>query len=215
MKRAASRDCGRQGGGRAEPRPVVFLDRDGTLIADVGYLARPEQIRILPGVREGLRALRACGFCLVVLTNQSAVARGYIREKDLERLHAELRARLAKEGARIDAFYYCPHHPDEGSAPYRTACDCRKPAPGLAARAAADLGLALERAYVIGDKPLDMELAARIGAPGVLISTEKLAGEGNFGDNRVPAGARFVAADFREAADWVVRAWREREGRNR
>lgn len=191
---------------------MAFLDRDGTLIADVGYLRHPEQIELLPGVVEGLRALRECGLCLVVLTNQSAVARGYLEEPQLERIHEELRARLAREGAGVDAIYYCPHHPSEGRAPYRVACDCRKPAAGLAARAAVELSLSLERAYVIGDKPLDMELAARIGARGVLISPEKLAAGENFGDNRAPGGAAFVAADFRDAAGWVVRDWRKAEG---
>ena len=153
-----------QGGQRA-----VFVDRDGTLIRDVGHLCRPEQVEILPRVPEALRLVRDAGFKVVVVTNQSVIARGRLTEDQLAEIHRQLVHRLAELGGQVDGVYYCPHHPTEGLGSYRPLCDCRKPNTGMIRRAAAELGLAVSRSYVVGDQLTDMELAARSGAKGVWI----------------------------------------------
>ena len=182
------------GGGN---RPAVFLDRDGTLIREVGHLHRRNQIEVLPRVAEAIRLLRAGGFCLVVVTNQSAVARGLLTEEELGRIHEEMTARLEKAGAHLDGIYYCPHHPTEGNGVYRRACDCRKPNAGMIVKAAADLALDLSRSYVVGDQDIDMELAERVGAKGV-----RIAEEGTKDDSAVLKHP--VVADLWQAAQWIL-----------
>ena len=144
--------------------PAVFVDRDGTLIREVGYLCRIEQIDVLPGVPEGLRLLHRHGLRVAMVTNQSAVARGFITEEGLYQIHQEIERRLAREDTFLDGIYYCPHHPTEGAEPYRVVCRCRKPNIGLVEKACTDLGVIANGSYVIGDQPSDMELADRIGA---------------------------------------------------
>jgi D-glycero-D-manno-heptose 1,7-bisphosphate phosphatase len=184
------------GGALPSGKPAVLVDRDGTLIRDPGYLTRIEQIEVLAGVAEALRLLKRHELTVAVVTNQSAVARGLVTERELAQIHREIERRLARSGARVDAIYYCPHHPSEGRSPYRRACECRKPSPGLALRAAADLDLDLGRSYVVGDKPIDMELASRIGARGLLIVAE--------GDvAKRPEGAVAVS-DLLAAAERIV-----------
>jgi D-glycero-D-manno-heptose 1,7-bisphosphate phosphatase len=153
----------------AKLQPAVFLDRDGTLIREVGYLCRPDQIELLDGVAAAIRALRDGGFKTVMVTNQSAVARGWLSEAELKHIHRLLLDKLAQQGALLDAIYYCPHHPSEGIDGYRLACDCRKPNPGMIHRAANDLALAPNRSYVVGDQNVDRELALRVGATPVLV----------------------------------------------
>ncbi|HEY2989789.1 MAG TPA: HAD family hydrolase [Candidatus Binatia bacterium] len=174
----------------------VLVDRDGTLIRDVGYLSRLEQMEFLPRVPEAIRLLGRHGFKIAVVTNQSGVGRGLLNEEELERIHRELENRLAAAGARVDRIYYCPHHPTEAFGGYRIACDCRKPDIGLARRAAAELSLDLTRCYVVGDQPTDMELAARIGARGIWLQNQR--------PQRAIAGASLVAPDLWEAAHWIV-----------
>ena len=143
-------------------KPAAFLDRDGTLMSEEGFVGSPDRIRVLDGVPEALRLLDEAGFERGVVTNQSGVARGFFEEADVELVHRELSARLAAAGASIDAYYYC-HHLDEG-------CDCRKPLPGMARRAAAERGLDLKRSVVFGDRGTDMALAAALGVPGILVN---------------------------------------------
>jgi D-glycero-D-manno-heptose 1,7-bisphosphate phosphatase len=176
---------------------AVFVDRDGTMIREVGHLYRQDQLEILPGVPAGLRLLRDKGYKVVVVTNQSVVARGRLTEAVLAEIHGELLRRLARAGAEVDGLYYCPHHPSEGFAPYKMICDCRKPNTGLIRRAAAELGLVVEHSYVIGDQSTDMELAARSGAKGIWIAagTERTA---------LPSGANHVVQSLWEAARWIA-----------
>jgi D-glycero-D-manno-heptose 1,7-bisphosphate phosphatase len=172
----------------------VLVDRDGTMIRDVGYLRRLEQVELLAGVPEAIRLLGERGLKVAVITNQSAVGRGLLQEEELRHIHHELEERLAAGGARVDGFYYCPHHPTEAFGSYRIACACRKPNAGLAERAAAELRLDLKRSYVVGDQATDMELAERIGARGILIrNRESAAGDG-----------RVAVKDLWEAANWIV-----------
>jgi D-glycero-D-manno-heptose 1,7-bisphosphate phosphatase len=175
----------------------VLLDRDGTLIRDVGHLSRLEQVEILPRVAEAIRLLSDRRLKVAVITNQSAVGRGLLTEEELGRIHQELADRLAAAGARIDGIFYCPHHPTEAFGSYRLACDCRKPNAGLARRAAADLKLDLARSYVVGDQATDMELAERIGARAILIQAQP--------PERVAGPGWQTVKDLWEAANWIVR----------
>ncbi len=148
----------------SEPgRRAVFLDRDGTMIEDVDYLTEIEQIRILPGVPDALRRLREAGYLLIVVTNQSAVARGMLTETELADIHAELSRRLAAEGAAVDAFYYCPHLPHGVVERYACVCDCRKPAAGMFRRAEEEWGVDAARSYAVGDTERDVQAGRAAG----------------------------------------------------
>lgn len=179
-------------------RGAVFLDRDGTIIRDVGYLCRTDQIEILPGAADAIRLLGVHGWPVVVVTNQSGVARGFITETALGKIHDELCARLARNGAYVSAIYFCPHHPTEGAGLYHVVCECRKPKPGMVRQASRDLGLDPTTSYVVGDKDGDMELAQRVGATGVLIGVQRHINE-SFTMARV-----YGAANLWEAAEWIM-----------
>ncbi len=167
-------------------RRAIFLDRDGVLIEDTGYPDDPDRIALLPGVAEGLRLLQSEGWRLVVVTNQSGIARGKFSLETLEAIHDRLIAQLADEGIRLDALYYCPHHP-EGSEPrFRTACDHRKPAPGMLHSAAETLGFDLPECWMVGDKESDVRAGQAAGCRTVRI------GPG-------ATDADFQANDLREA----------------
>ena len=189
--------------------PAVFVDRDGTLIRDVGYLCRLDQVEILPGVSEGLRLLRRHGFKIVMITNQSAVARGLISEEELKAIHSALEARLVGMGSRLDGVYYCPHHPTEGKGSYRVWCECRKPKAGLVEKAWRGLGQERGVSYVVGDQMTDMEMASRIGSKGVLVASEY---SDSFSWEKIQSVAS-VQHDFRAAARWIVQNWLETGGR--
>ncbi len=149
-------------------RPAAFLDRDGTLIEEVNYLHRPEQVRVIPGVVETLRRLREEGVALVVVTNQSGVARGYFTEADVHAVHAHLEDLL---GLRFDGIYACFHHPQGEIAAYAGTCACRKPAPGMLEAAAAAHGLDLRTSAIFGDKVSDVATGTPLGVPGWLVHT--------------------------------------------
>jgi D-glycero-D-manno-heptose 1,7-bisphosphate phosphatase len=153
------------------PRPAVFLDRDGTLIEEVNYLAHPEQVRLLPGAAAAVGRLNGAGVPVVVVTNQAGVARGFFPEARVAEVHNHLDELLRAAGARIDGYFVCPHHPTEGIAGFRLACECRKPKPGLLRRAARELNLDLARSCMIGDKDSDLEAGARAGCRPVLVRT--------------------------------------------
>jgi D-glycero-D-manno-heptose 1,7-bisphosphate phosphatase len=183
---------------------AIFIDRDGTLNEEVGFIDRPAQLRLFPFAAEAVRLINAAGWRAVLVTNQSGVARGYFSEARLAELHAHLAAGLANEGARLDAIYYCPHHPSEGEPPYRRDCECRKPKPGLLHRAARELGLDLAQCFVIGDRYRDVEMAQRAGASGVLVLT----GYGRDEYEQQRAGwakqPAQVAEDLLAAVSWIL-----------
>jgi D-glycero-D-manno-heptose 1,7-bisphosphate phosphatase len=147
-----------------DARPAVFLDRDGTLIEEVHYLAHPDQVRLLPGAANAIRQLNERRIPAVVVTNQAGVARGYFPESRVAEVHARLDELLLSTGARIDGYYVCLHHPD-------AACECRKPNPGLLHRAATELGLDLAGSCMIGDKESDLEAGTRAGCRTILVRT--------------------------------------------
>jgi D-glycero-D-manno-heptose 1,7-bisphosphate phosphatase len=186
----------------APPRAAVFLDRDGTIIEDVGYLDAIERMALFPWSVDAIRALNRAGFAVVVVTNQSGVARRYFTDAFVEETHRALDERLAAGGARIDAYYYCPHHPDGKVARYACACDCRKPQRGLVDRAVRELDVDPARSYVVGDRWLDVALARQVGAKGVLIRT----GYGATEEARPPAGLRAdaIADNLIGAVSWVL-----------
>ena len=153
------------------PSHAVFLDRDDTLIRDTGYLSDPDGVELLPGSVEALRMLNRAGVPAIVVTNQSGIARGLFDEKTLHVIHARLLKMLRMEGVRIDALYYCPHHPEGTIERYRMTCPCRKPEPGMLIQAARDFGLDLTTCSLIGDKAEDIEAIHRVKGTGVLIRT--------------------------------------------
>jgi D-glycero-D-manno-heptose 1,7-bisphosphate phosphatase len=191
-------NASRQLGGRlmnqsAAPRRVALIDRDGTIIVDKVYLRDPDGIEFAPGAIEGLRLLRDAGFALVLITNQSGIARGYFDAARLEQIHGRLQSMLAAEGLRLEAIYVCPHGPHDG-------CDCRKPAPGMVKSAMRDMGFGPERAVLIGDSDADMGAAAAASVAGL-----RVASAGN-------SAAIGAAADFLEAARRACLLLAEREG---
>jgi D-glycero-D-manno-heptose 1,7-bisphosphate phosphatase len=185
-------------------RPALFFDRDGTLIEEAHYLSRPEDIRVLPGARRAVRLANRRGIPAVVITNQSAVARGLMTEAELDVIHAVLCSELERGGARLDAIYYCPHHLDAVIPAYAVDCPCRKPAPGLLRRAARDLGLDLTRGVMIGDRLLDIEAARRAGCRGVLVRTGYGAAEERSLASSAPR-PDWIADDVLGAVTWALR----------
>jgi D-glycero-D-manno-heptose 1,7-bisphosphate phosphatase len=150
-------------------RRAVFIDRDGTISEEVGYVNHPSRYRVFPYAAEAIRQLREAGWLAILVTNQAGVARGYFTEDVITAVHTLLAAELERGGARLDAIYYCPHHPSVGEPPYRADCDCRKPRPGLIRRAAANLDIDLAASWMIGDRYSDTELARNAGTRAALV----------------------------------------------
>ncbi len=182
---------------------AVFLDRDGTIIEEVGYLDRVDRIAMFPWTADVIRALNGADLRVIVVTNQAGVARGFFDEAVVSEVHAAIDARLESGGARVDAYYYCPHHPDGRVAAYRVECDCRKPASGMIERAVREFGIDPAASFVVGDRWGDVALARRVGARGVLVRT----GYGAVAVGRPEEGlvADAVAANLAEAAGWILR----------
>ena len=150
---------------------VIFLDRDGTLNVEVNYLHRKEDLVLLPGVPEALKAFKDQGYKLVVITNQAGVARGYYTEEDVKELHRYMNELLTGQGAGIDAFYYCPHHPEHGIGKYKIPCHCRKPEAGMFEMAEQDFEVDKASSWMIGDKLIDIEAGRNYGVRTVLVGT--------------------------------------------
>lgn len=185
---------------------AVFFDRDGTVTEEVGYLDELSKLRLIPGAGRAISTLNRAGFRVVLVTNQSGVARGYFPETLVHDAHRRLEGMLAQDGARLDGIYYCPHHPTAGSSSYTKACDCRKPGTGLLERAAKDLAVDLRTSFVVGDKWSDIELAQRAGARSVLVRTGF--GQDDPGNVR-PKGVAdpdHIAPDIAGAVEWILKA---------
>ena len=185
-----------------DTRAAVFLDRDGTIIEEVGYLDRLERVELYPWTIDAIRAFNRAGLAVVMITNQSGIARGFFTEQVVDEVHAHMAAMLAEGGARIDAYYYCPHHPDGKVAGYARACECRKPGRGLVDRAVRELGVDPARSFVVGDRWLDVALARAIGARGVLVRT----GYGASVERQRPGDltADAVVDNLIAAASWIL-----------
>jgi len=187
----------REGAGRA-----AFLDRDGTIIEEVGYLDRPERVVFYPWTIDAIRVLNRAGITVVMVTNQSGVARGFFSEAVVDEVHRHMAAMLAEGGARIDAYYYCPHHPDGKVPGYAQACDCRKPGRALVDRAVREFGIDPARSFVVGDRWVDVALAHTIGAGAILVRT----GYGMSEELKPPANltADVVVDNLIAASSWIL-----------
>jgi D-glycero-D-manno-heptose 1,7-bisphosphate phosphatase len=184
-------------------RPAVFLDRDGTMIEEVGYLDAITRVKFFPWTIDAIRALNRAGLPVVVVTNQSGIARGILDEALVEATHRHLAERLEAGGARVDAYYYCPHHPRGSVAAFARVCDCRKPARGMIDRAVADLGLDAARSFVVGDKWIDVQLGQAVGARALLVRTGGGAAEERRPLEGVSADA--IVDNLAAAASWILR----------
>ncbi len=181
---------------------AVFLDRDGTIIEEVGYLDRPERIEFFPWTIDAIRVLNRAGLAVVLVSNQSGVARGFFTEAVVDQVHQRMADMLAAGGAHIDAYYYCPHHPDGRVPALSMVCSCRKPARGLVDRAVTEFGVDPARSFVVGDRWLDVGLARTVGARGVLVRT-------GYGDSEERKPQTDLAADaivdnLIAASSWIL-----------
>ena len=191
-------------GGKGSLRPAVFLDRDGTINEQMGYINHLTRFHLLPGVGEAIRNLNAHGLPVVVVTNQSGLARGYFPESLLDQVHETMHRLLALDGAHVDGLYVCPHHPEAKEERFRLACTCRKPRPGLLEQAAADLNLDLRRSYVVGDRWSDVRCGAAVGATSILVLTGYGRGDAAFVGPSHPVQPAHVAEDLAAAVDWIL-----------
>lgn len=186
------------------PKRAVFLDRDGTINEDPGYLSKTEDFVFLPQGIEGLKILQELGYALVVVTNQSGIARGYFTLDDLEKVHDHMTKGLEEQGVKLDGIYYCPHHPEKGLPQYVEKCLCRKPGWALLERAAQELDLDLANSYMIGDKLSDLGAGWGAGCQSILVLTgegeKTLAKKANW-----PKQPVLIAENLYQAACWIRR----------
>ena len=176
---------------------AVFLDRDGTIARDVHYCRRPEDFELFPNTASAVRLLNEQGFKVIVVTNQSGIARGHFTEETLAEIHEKMKGELGKESARVDAIYYCPHHPDDN-------CDCRKPNPGLVLQAVRDFDIDLEHSVAVGDLQMDVDLGKAVGCRTILIGNASSVGAEQ-------AAADAVVSDVLEAVHTILK-WENTRG---
>lgn len=180
---------------------AVFLDRDGTIIEDIGYLCAPGQIKFIPGSIAAIKSLKDAGYKIVVITNQAGVARGLVTEDMLQTIDKVMHKSILSSGTHLDGIYYCPHHPEHGAFPYKRECECRKPHPGLLKKAQKDLNIDLAASFMIGDKASDIEAGQRAGVRTVFVNSgphqDQLA--------KLTQQPDHLAADLRAAAAWVLK----------
>jgi D,D-heptose 1,7-bisphosphate phosphatase len=174
---------------------VVFIDRDGTINVNFGYIDNPDDFEMYPGVKEGIKLLKDKGFKIIVITNQSGIARGYFSEETLENIHQKMKNELSKKGASIDAIYYCPHHPKD-------KCNCRKPNTGLFQQAVKELNIDVKRSFIIGDRMLDIEAGYKIGCKTVLVPENKEKVEQEMKESSIKPD--YVCDDFYSGVGWIL-----------
>jgi len=185
-------------------RRAIFMDRDGTVCEEVGYVNHVDRIRLLPRSAEAIHLANQAGFQTVIVTNQAGVARGYFDEDLVHEVHDAVRRQLADAGARIDGIYYCPHHPEVGAPPYRRECDCRKPGPGMLLRAREEMGIDLASSYMVGDTVKDLGAGRAVGATTVLVLTGYGRGEREHQSHRWTVHPDHVCEDLLEAVQWIL-----------
>jgi D-glycero-D-manno-heptose 1,7-bisphosphate phosphatase len=184
-------------------QPAVFLDRDGTMVRDVGYLSRREDLHWLPYTIDAIRLLNRAGFLVFVITNQGGIALGFCTEAFVRETHDEMSAFIAAAGGRVDGWFFCPHHPLARDRGVRVECECRKPKTGMIRQASEQFAIDLARSFVVGDKIADVDLAAGIGARGILVRTGYGEAEVKRHNGDVP-GAAYVAAELMDATTWIL-----------
>lgn len=182
---------------------AVFLDRDGTLLEEAGYINRLERLEFYPFSRDAVRLLNRGGFSVIVVTNQAGVARGYTDEAFVRRAHAYLDDQIRASGGTVDAYYYCPHHPDASVHEYRRTCDCRKPAPGMFLQAAREHDIDLARSFAIGDRWHDVEAAGRAGVTAILVRSGY--GTSEIAKPKTGVTPAHVADTLIDATTWILR----------
>ena len=185
-------------------RRAVFIDRDGTISEEVGYINHVSRFRLFPYAAPAIKHLNENGWLAIVITNQAGVARGYFSEVTIEAVHAAMTKELESSSARLDAVYYCAHHPSVGEPPYRLDCDCRKPKPGLIARAAKDFDIDLEHSWMVGDRYSDVELARNAGVKSLLVLSGY--GRGEWEHQRASWAEQpdLIAEDLLEAVEVIL-----------
>jgi D-glycero-D-manno-heptose 1,7-bisphosphate phosphatase len=180
---------------------AVFLDRDGTIIEDVGYLNTPAAIKFLPGSLEAIKKLKEAGYKVVVITNQAGVARGLVTEDLLQTIDKVMHRLILNSGTHLDGIYYCPHHPEHGHYPYKQACECRKPHPGLIKRAQRDLKIDLAESFMVGDKTSDIKAGKTAGVKTVYVeSGPHLEDRAQLSQNPPD----HVAKNLHTAVEWIL-----------
>lgn len=185
-------------------RPAVFIDRDGTINEQMGYINHISRFILLPGTAEGLRLLNRQLYLTIIVSNQSGVARGYFPIELVDQIHAHMRSLLEKEGAHIDGIFFCPHYPKGIVPEYSIVCDCRKPGTGLIQRACKSFDIDLENSYLIGDRCMDMELAHRSNLKGILVTTGYGLGDIEYVLPRSPFKPLHIAEDLLHAVRWII-----------
>ena len=195
------RTSGLRDPGPPGPRPAVFLDRDGTMIHDVGYLSRLEDVRWYPATMDAMRLLRRAGYLVCVVTNQGGIGLGMFDGQFVQSVHASMQTTVEASGGAVDGWYFCPHHPRAVTAELRGPCNCRKPGRAMIDAACRDHAIDLARSCVIGDRGIDMQLAEAVGAKGILVRTGYGAREER--EQPLPEGT-LVVADLMEAAAEVL-----------
>jgi len=188
-----------------ESRPAVFLDRDGTVNEQMGYINHISRFRLLPGVAEAIKLLNDSHIPVVVVTNQSGLARGYFPRELLDEVHAKMTDMLSEQGAVLDGIYTCPHHPEAKEEKYRQECTCRKPKTGLLEQAAAELNLSLKDSYMVGDRWSDLKCADRAGCTPVLVLTGYGRGDLKYIGPRQEIQPYCIADNLHDAVDWILK----------
>jgi D-glycero-D-manno-heptose 1,7-bisphosphate phosphatase len=185
-------------------RPALFMDRDGTISEEVGYVNHPSRFRVFPYTADAIKLLNENGWLAIVVTNQAGVARGYFAEDVILQVHDRLRGDLENASAKLDAIYYCAHHPSVGEPPYRLDCDCRKPKTGLIDRAAADFEIDRERSWMVGDRYGDLELARNAGLHSALVLSGYGRGEWEYQRGSWKLEPEVVADNLLEAVKKII-----------
>ncbi len=186
------------------PQPAVFLDRDGTINEQMGYINHTCRFQLLPGAALAIKKLNDAGIPVVVISNQSGLARGYFPEELLVAVHEKMNKLLEEVGAHVDGIYYCPHHPEAKEERFREECNCRKPKPGLIVQAAKEMNLDPEKSYVVGDRWSDIKTAANCGATSILVRTGYGRGDEQYIGPEQTIQPDFKADDLSEAVDWIL-----------
>lgn len=181
-------------------KQAVFIDRDGTISEEVGYINHLSRFRLFPYAATAIKHLHNAGYLVILVTNQAGVARGYFSEEMVHTIHQKMTEELAAGGAALDAIYYCAHHPSVGEAPYRLDCDCRKPKPGLLQRAAHEFNIDLANSWMVGDRYSDLELAVNAGVKSVLVLSGYGRGEWEHHSQNWTIQPDLVAEDLGQAA---------------
>lgn len=204
-------DAGTESHGEVEEQnemrqPAVFLDRDGTINEQMGYINHISRFHLLPGVRKAVRSLNDQGYLAIVVSNQSGVARGYFPIELVHSIHEYMKKLMNEGGARIDEVFFCPHHPSGEVTQYAGSCDCRKPEPGLIRQATECFGIDLEASYVIGDRYTDIVMAHRLGLRGILVKTGYGLGDLEYVLPKKHLKPNYIATDLLDAVTWIIKS---------